>query len=317
MPTAPTSYSGYLGTWHWSVFAFVIVAFASQRSWSQQAGKRIELETNDGVRLVCRYYASPHGESAVPVILLHEWKGQGNDLLSLGTFLNGKTAGRHAVIVPDLRGHGDSTARIGPDGAELPGKLDSSKMRKSEFDKIVRQDLEAVKRFLISEHNQRKLNIDMLCVGGADMGALAALHWTANDWNWPTLSGGRRQGQDVKALILVSPPLGFKGISANAPLGHEAIRDKVAIQILYGKTGKPAAAARRIHSTLGRANRDGAGYDFRAFETSLQGTALFTEKQLNVAGFIASFIKKHVVDHKESMPWKPRGVSGASTADAD
>jgi hypothetical protein len=200
-------------------------------------------------------------------------------------------------------------ARLGPDGAELPGQLDAAKMRKPDFEKMVTQDLEAVKRFLITEHNQRKLNVDMLCVVGTEMGALAGLYWTVHDWNWPTLAGGRRQGKDVKALIMISPPMGFKGVSANPPLANDAIRKRLAVQILYGKTGKPAAAARRMHSTLGRETGDAAGYDLRSFDTSLQGTALFTEKQLNVSGFIASFIKKHVVDKEAAMPWKAREAS--------
>ena len=152
----------------------------------------------------------------------------------------------------------------------------------------------------------------MLCVVGTEMGALAGLYWTVHDWNWPTLSGGRRQGQDVKALIMISPPMGFKGVSANPPLANDAIRKQLAVQILYGKTGKPAAAARRMHSTLGRETGDAAGYDLRSFDTSLQGTALFTEKQLNVSGFIASFIKKHVVDKEAAMPWKAREASATA-----
>lgn len=287
-----------------SIF-LLLVLLLSDSIWAQNRGKQIELETKDGVKLVCRYFASPIGESAVPIILLHKWKGQGSELHSLATFLNGTTAGRHAVIVPDLRGHGGSRTRVGPDGMELKTPIDAAKFRRTDFEKIVTQDIEAVKRFLTTEHNQRKLNIDMLCVVGTDLGALAGLYWAVNDWSWPMLAGGRRQGQDVKALILLSPPSGFKGVSASLPLSENAIRNDLAIQILFGKKGKAAATARRMHTTLGRGDDD-PRYDFRSFDTSLQGSALFTEQQLNVAGFIASFIKKHVVDHADSMPWKPR-----------
>ena len=76
----------------------------------------------------------------------------------------------------------------------------------------------------------------------------------------------------------------------------------------------PAATARRVHTTLGRGDND-PRYDFRSFDTSLQGSALFSEKQLNVAGFIASFIKKQVVDHADSTPWKPRKSNQDSADD--
>lgn len=301
----------------WLALAILVVGLTFQTGWSQHGGRRITLETKDGVKLVCWYFPGANGETTIPIILVHEWDENGSELLPLATFLNSAKAGQHAVIVPDLRGHGESTTRVDALGTKLPEKLSASRMRKADIEKFVTQDLETVKRFLVTEHNQRKLNIDMLCIVGSDMGALVALYWTTHDWNWSTLSGGRQQGRDVKALVMISPPSGFKGVSINPALAHEAIRDQIAIQILYGKRGKPANSARRIHSTLGRQKGRGVGYDFRSFDTSLQGAALFTEKQLNVAGFIASFIKQHVADHQETMPWKPRETSGAKASDSD
>lgn len=285
-------------------FSSVVAQQARNPKVADQPGD-ITLKTKDGVQLSCRYYPAKSGETALPVILLHAWKGRGSDLSALASFLNGETAGGHAVIVPDLRGHGASIIKVDPSGEEKT--LNLARFNRREIEQMVASDLEAVKKFLISEHNQRRLNIDTLCVVGAEMGAITALYWTAADWDWPRLAG-KRQGQDVKAVVMISPPTGFKGASALKPLRHQAFRSDVAIQLLYGEDGtKETAAARRIDMALNKSREIDVGYDFRSFPTSLQGTRLFSEKQLNVAGFIARFIKDNVADRAESYPWEPRG----------
>ena len=83
-------------------------------------------------------------------------------------------------------------------------------------------DIEACKRFLLRENNEGELNIELLTVVAAgEMGAVIGLNWVAMDWSWPILPG-RKQGQDVKALVLLSPGQSFKGVTgapgANAPV---------------------------------------------------------------------------------------------------
>ena len=76
--------------------------------------EHIILDTPDGVRLKCTYFAPPKlkdpeasvsATPAMPFILLHGWDGDRRQLLKYGLYL--QKAG-HAVIVPDLRGHGQS-----------------------------------------------------------------------------------------------------------------------------------------------------------------------------------------------------------------
>lgn len=94
----------------------------------------VELETKDGVKLTCTWFppegagkpAKPDGKATAPTaqptsggkttapfILLHDWDRSRTDLLNFGRFL--QVAG-HAVIVPDLRGHGDSLTVEDPTG---------------------------------------------------------------------------------------------------------------------------------------------------------------------------------------------------------
>ena len=70
--------------------------------------RSVELTTKDGVRLNAIYYEGTEGETTVPVIVLHDWKQKedGKTYETLAEYLQSKG---YAVILPDLRGHGDST----------------------------------------------------------------------------------------------------------------------------------------------------------------------------------------------------------------
>src|SRR5688572_14090904 len=63
----------------------------------------VKFETDDGWTIHATYYAGKLKKNAVPFILLHGWEGQRGDYESLAKFL--QSLG-HAVLCPDLRGHG-------------------------------------------------------------------------------------------------------------------------------------------------------------------------------------------------------------------
>ncbi len=139
----------------------------------------VALRTKDGVTIQATFYPSKLGKDAVPVILLHEENGVRGDFSSLALRL--QRAG-HAVIAPELRGHGESSKRRG-ERAMAPRPADMAAM--------VSQDVEAVKNFLIERNNASELNIEKLCVIGAEMGSVVATNFAAPTGvgrSWPRAS---------------------------------------------------------------------------------------------------------------------------------
>ena len=81
----------------------------------------LPLDTRDGVVIRCSYYPGGFienlktkevtpvpGTEVIPILMLHGWDGQRTDYDYTASFL--QRLG-HAVLVPDLRGHGESLVR--------------------------------------------------------------------------------------------------------------------------------------------------------------------------------------------------------------
>jgi len=68
--------------------------------------KQLVRSTPDGVQLSITYFPGLKGKDSIPVVLLHMYRGSGTEFKTLAPYL--QRLG-HAVIVPDLRGHGGST----------------------------------------------------------------------------------------------------------------------------------------------------------------------------------------------------------------
>jgi pimeloyl-ACP methyl ester carboxylesterase len=262
----------------------------------------ISFQTEDGVDIVGTYYGSNNGKETIPVILLHEYGGSGADFKVLAQSL--QSAG-FAVLVPDLRGHGGSTKTN--KGRDLDHKKMPPKLCHGIYMKD--GDLDKCKQFLIRENNQEKLNIDKLCLIGAGLGGTLGLNWAAIDWSW-TPVGGVKQGQDVKAVIMLSPPFSEKTVAVTTALRSPAILKEIAIYIMAGQTGKPGDDAKKIHKPIDVARGGTEGEELKkqllmqTFETSRQGTQLLLAAELKVADRIKAFIGETV--GKKTLPWKER-----------
>ena len=138
--------------------------------------KTVSLTTKDGMALKATYYGSNRRKEAVPVILLHDFKGNRHELHGLARWLQ-KDLG-HAVMVPDLRGHGDSK-QLKILGSEKTVELNPEKLRKPDFVNMIFHDMEAVRKFLVGENDKGNLNLNQVCVVGAGMGASVALNWSS------------------------------------------------------------------------------------------------------------------------------------------
>ncbi len=259
------------------------------------------LKTADNVTLAATFYPSKLGKEAVPVVLLHASKGNRGDFEEFA--LNLQRAG-HAVMVPDFRGHGDSTqSRVTDRAAEL---------RAADYLAMANEDMEAVKKYLMIRNNARELNIDKLCLVGVEMGAAVAVNWAALDWSWPMLTTGK-QGQDVKALVLVSPEWSFKGMRINEALSHPNVRGDLSVMIIAGKANtKAMQEAKRLHNALEKyhpmPSAESAAEKqtlwLKTPQTSLQGMRLVNEKSMHVDQMIARFIELRLV--KKQSPWSDR-----------
>ena len=183
-----------------------------------------ELETSDGVRLEMAYYP-PKGKAIATVILVHDLNGSEKTVRRLAAGLQESGC---AVAVPDLRGHGNSKGE-GYDVSKKKLLVNQIRMIPASGGGRIRSharikgDLETVRGWLKQKESEGDIDLDQLCIIGSGIGGTLAATWAVADWNWlPNTQGP--QGQQVKAVILISPVWADQGISMTNALGAR-IRD--------------------------------------------------------------------------------------------
>ncbi len=256
------------------------------------------------VDLKATYYASTVGKEAVPVVLLHEFNGSRTDF---GDFPAQLQKAGHAVLAVDLRGHGGSTQVN-----TMNRPLTAEQLRTADFRRMADQDLEAVKRWLMVKHNEGALNIERLTLIGAEMGSVVAVNWAVIDWSWPVLATGK-QGQDVRALVLLSPTYNFKGYNITQALNTAPMQRQLSVQIVAGsKNTRVAGEATKMHRLLeGARPRPTNPEDVVRFqslfldtpETDVQGTKLL-DPRVQIRDRILKFIELRAVNAER--PWQAR-----------
>jgi pimeloyl-ACP methyl ester carboxylesterase len=174
---------------------------------------------------------------------------------------------------------------------------------------MVNQDVEAVKNFLIERNNASELNIEKLCLVGAEMGSVVAINFAARDWSWPVLATGK-QGQDVKGLVLISPEWAHRGLHINDAIEQPQVRGVMSLIIIAGeRAAKERRDAERLYTALERFRpvpASGAPQTLwlRTLPTTLQSTHLLNEKRMGVGDMIEKFIELRLVD--VDIPWRER-----------
>jgi len=250
------------------------------------------------------YLPGTNGKESVPVVLLHMHKGDRHEMEGLGLYLQKEG---FAVIMPDLRGHGQSTIVTGS-----PRPLDAATLTPPQFTAMITHDMEAVKRYIVARHNEGQLNVDKLCLIGAEMGAVVAVNWAAQDWSWTDLQGVK-QSKDVRALVLLSPQRQFKNLAISQALSFPPIRDVLSFFLIVGaEDATGVAAARTIAQQLERSRPKPTKIEEKTvflqdtdLKTKLVGTKLLGEKSLGIESVIAEFLKLRVVN-QAFEPWKAR-----------
>lgn len=286
--------------------AALVAVVASAQSPAKPGDKQMEtvtLQTRDGLELRAYYFPSDKGKEAVPVMLVHEWDGQGAPYIGLVTAL--QKAGC-AVLVPEYRGHGGSKFYTDARGEKKPFK--TSRMSKSDVGRIIGNDLEAAKKFLKEKNNASELNLNALVVLGVGEGAIFGAHWTVSDWKFPSI-GSIKQGQDVKAIIFVSPEKNFKGVGIDTVL-REPYLLQLPMMIVDGAGSSSAAdskqIAKRIEPIKKRAGDDLAKVlEAKMAPTTLGGAALLKEIKA-VTPLIVSFVTDNVDGASKRNMWVDR-----------
>lgn len=267
--------------------------------------EEISLTTKDGVKIAATYLPSAKGKDAAVVILLHMFKGNRRDMASLGAYLQEREV---AVVMPDLRGHGDSTT-VTVGGVDR--KFEAATMPVTQM-KLMSNDLEAIKKFLIEKNNAGELNIERLGIVAAEMSVPVAVNWTVDDWSWPVLPN-LKQGQDVKALVLLSPQMSYKTLNMSMAITNpqSPIRDKISLLLIAGAEDDASVKdARRIEQNFARIRPKADKIENKTLflddtlKTKLVGTKLLGEANLGVEDLIWQFIELRLVN--TSYAWKER-----------
>ena len=255
------------------------------------------------------------GKTTSPFILVHDWGRNRGDLLALGKYLQSQG---HAVIIPDLRGHGQSLDVLG-----LDKKLDHRDFRKSEKASAV-GDIDQCKRFLQEKNNEGVLNIDLLNVVAVGDSAHLAIAWTVTDWSWRPVAG-IKQGQDVKSLILFSPSDNFAGSSlrklAKEPLVSGKNVTPLPMLVIWGKQSDTANDCSRFIDSIRKFRPAAPAEDDLATRwakqslfdleapTAMKGYELAGNPQAKqIWDFANNFVSQKVIAFKEQCPWQIRGA---------
>lgn len=261
------------------------------------------------------------GKSVAPFILVHDWTRNRNDLLQLGFFLQSKG---HAVIVPDLRGHGQSVRAV---GSSRP--LDHKKFRKAEKGSAIR-DIDQCKRFLLEKNNEGVVNIDLLNVVAVGDSSHLAISWAITDWSWEP-AAGIKQGKDVKSLILFSPTKNFAGSDlkklALQPLVSGRHSTPLPMLVVWGGKADNAEDCEDFVDLLRKHRPEAAeggslaqrwqSQNLFHFEAPTQMAGYQLAGNPNAAriwSFANDFVSQKVLAYKDQCPWQIRGAEAVLKA---
>ena len=302
------------------------IALGRHASAQQPTGKKtvqaVEkfLTTDDAWQIAITYRNLILGQNAPVVILLHRlgsdrlvWEGK--DGLAERLSKEG-----YAVVSVDLRKHGQSKGPTGggtEDGSK-PGKSGDAHLKPVDYERMVDNDLEAVKGFLFKEHQSKNLNMNKTAIIASESSAPIAIHFALRDWlkrpypDGPTLEASTPRGQDVRALVFLSPEANLRGAPTNQALLQLRNPEwRIASLICFGTLDTAGAEdARRIHLKLGgtpaskektykekeRANKEKEPVYLEPYPFKLRGTDLLLMKDRKCEDDVLAFLQTNLME---------------------
>lgn len=291
------------------------------------------LTTTDGFPIVITYFKSNGGKETPVVVLLH-MKEDSRRIWDSGLAPILQKEG-YAVITVDLRGHGESKGEgIPATSTTTTGNVNQKKkdekekkptpkagkgsgdIKKGDVEAMIEFDMEAVKNFLYERHQAQELNMNKLAVVGPEMGATIAMNFAARDWAKKPHSDGQPgfqtpRGQDVRAVVLISPQTGFAGIPVNAAINEmrasypTTVDPNGGVAFLVCVSKKDAddhGQAKKIFDLIQNKQNSDRTY-FESYEGKLRGTQMLG-KNLKIEAHIMAFLDKHL--RKLPPNWRDR-----------
>ena len=306
--------------WSSCLLLLVLTTFGSSRFAAAQApakpdesaGVSKTLTTKDGWSIEISYFES-NQEKEAPVVVLLPGKDESRVVWNpLATAL--KNLGFAAITV-DLRKSKNGKSKPPAKGSP---QSKSDTVTKLDYEAMIGQDLEAVKKFVYDEHQAKRLNMRRLAIVGADASTVIALNYAAFDWSKvpfddaPVLANKTPRGQDVRAIVLLSPAEAVTGVSVNQSLQFIRQTD-ISVMMLHPNKTADKAIAEKMFQQLGgdkQKSDDDPRIERFGLETAQKGTQLLQQPvQIgNVTGktsqLVIGFLTKRV--KKPEVEWRDR-----------
>jgi alpha-beta hydrolase superfamily lysophospholipase len=241
--------------------------------------------TADGVYLSVRLWnvKSPT-QNEVPIVMLLHMRGRTQrDWFPFAKYLNEKG---FAVCTFDFRGHGESrdvaenyrpvaeamkeVERLAETGVSRPVIPQGDRQRpadgkkKKTIDKIDQTeafrsgkelayalplDVQAVKDFLVLQHNQGQFNLRRLGIVSAEMGSLIALEWmTRSEFKTGRQRGFEVLDEDLAALVILTPSMSLAGFRPSLEFNERG--NEIPVMMYSSSEGKSAEEAERLARKL-------------------------------------------------------------------
>lgn len=291
--------------WGIAALAGLLVAGSTAPVFAQGTTATVEKKTltaSDGWPIHITYFESSEGKESGVVILLHQ-RG-GNRLVWDNRFAGRLQEEGYAVVTVDLRKHGESKSPVGIDPGVSAGSKrggDANELSRMDYFQMAAADLEAVKDFLYKEHQAGKLNMRKTAIIAAEMSVPVAMNFAWKDWfkkpydDAPTFASRTPRGQDIRAMVLISPEDVVPGLSTGKPL-LDLRNPAFGISFLFCYGNKDRAdrgGSRKMYQKVAGIPQNKDRTYLKSYTSKYRGTELLGKK-LRMEEHMLAFLDKHL-----------------------
>lgn len=246
-------------------FASVTMAQDKKEKKENQVDYKTIQSPADGWPLKLTYYRSTEGKEAPVVILLHMKNESRLTWTAPKGFAEQLHAKGFAVIAVDMRKHGQSKLGAEDDDSKKAASSDKDKSKKSsggsdlkpaDYTLMVR-DMDGIKKFIFEEHQKGNLNMRKTAIVAPAMSAAIAITFAAADWaktpydDAPTVAMRTPRGQDIQAMIFLSPETALPQVPAHQVAGQLKATPMAAFVVVGGSDAQDKDQAKKLFQLLG------------------------------------------------------------------